>query len=900
MCLSGNHAVGNGERTRLACRRRRLAVGFVTAIWPRYLIRRNGRTKFAAGRRKPHAGGVCSPFPTAAFLLKGCLKSKLLLGFILLATLLCMNPSSVWSQAIRFSTLAGNAGYGSADGFTNEARFNLPRRMAIGPDGTIFVADSQNDTIRKIDAAHLVSTLAGLAGTVGSSNGSASAARFNNPQGIAADAAGNLYVADTGNSLIRRIAPSGVTTLAGTVGVTGSSNGAGTNALFRLPGALAVDAVTNIFVADTYNSTIRKLTFSGSNWVVTTIAGVAGVNTNLDGTNVSALFFQPSGITVDGNGNLYVADTGNGAIRKMTLNGTAWITTTIAHLTLPLDVCSSSSNRLYVACADNTIQKVEFSGTNWTVNTVAGAPGVFGNTDGTNGARFNFPTGVATRDGLIYVADSFNNTIRTVTTNGTVMTLAGLAGGQGFVDGATIDARFNLPTGLAVDADKNLYVADSQNGAIRQITAAGVVTTLAGSPSNSPGSQDGVGTNAAFNFPAAIVVSGNDKIYVADSDNNEIRILNAVSNGWAASTFAGRAGPVFVGDITNVVIGQTFVSTVFSGNSVYRNFSGTSTNISGGVTTISVVITNIPFLTNVVAGHIRTNFLATNFFSLPPAPPRRDGSGASALFNRPSGLALDQNGNLYVADGGTNGVRLITPDGSVSTPNGFAGSYPVGTNSLPFHSSAVAIDAGGNIYVADALNSTIRELPVNGPMTTIAGTPGFSGTIDGTNDHARFSSPGALVVDSATNLYVTEASSHTIRKISPSGTDWVVTTVGGWPNNPGYVDGLGPNARFNAPQGIALGADGTFYISDSANNIVRIGQIDASAPVTLQFTRDAQQRLVLFWPASAGGFQLESSTNLGSSAAWIPATNSPTLSDANLVLTNDLAPGAIYYRLHKP
>ena len=827
-------------------------------------------------------------------------RSKSLLGFIVTATIWCAIPSTIWSQSIRFSTFAGNAGYGSVDGFTNLARFNFPHGMAIDGDGTIYVADSQNNTIRKIDTTHFVSTLAGLAGSPGNSDGSTSAARFNNPQGMAADAAGNIYVADTGNNLIRRITPSGVTTLAGSAGVTGSTNGVGTNALFRLPGALTVDASTNVFVADTFNSTIRKLTFSGTNWVVTTIAGVAGTNANVDGLSTNAFFFQPSGITVDSNQNLYVADTGNGAIRKMTFNGTNWATTTIAHLAVPLDVCLYSDSTLYVACADNAIRRVEFTGTNWAVTVIAGASGVSGNTDGGNDARFNYPSSMAIHDGLLYVADSLNNTVRTVTTNGTVTSLAGQAGGQGFEDGGTTAARFNLPTGLATDSDKNLYVADSQNCTIRQITPAGVVTTLAGVATNGPGAEDGVGTNAAFNFPAAIVVGANNKLYVADTYNNEVRIMSAVSNGWAVATFAGRAGPVFLGDITNVVGGQTFASTISYSSSVYRNFSGAFTNINGGVTNISVLITNVPFFTNFVAGHIQTNFLATNFFNLPLAPPRLDGSGTNALFNHPSGLALDQNGNLYVADGGTNGVRLVMPDGSVSTPAGFTGAYQIlATPPLPFHSSAVAMDVGGNIYVADAVNNTIREMPAGGSMITIAGTPGFSGTTDGTNNMARFSAPSALVVDSGTNLYVTDASSDTIRKISPSGTNWVVTTIGGWPNIQGCADGVGQNARFNSPRGIAIDHDGKFYISDAANNTIRIGRVDAGTAVGLQFIRDQQQNLVLFWPASTTGFQLESSTNLGSGAAWNPVTNLPALADTNLVVTNAPASGAMYYRLRK-
>ena len=826
---------------------------------------------------------------------------KRLLGFLAAAALWTLGPTSIWSQPLNFSTLAGNAGYGSIDGFTNNARFNFLHGMTVDGSGNIYVADTQNSTIRRIDPTQLVSTFAGSAGSLGNSNGIGSAASFNSPQGVAVDSAGNIYVADSGNDLIRQITPAGmVSTIAGSAGVAGNTNGVGTNALFRLPGALAVDASTNVYVADTYNSTIRKLVFSGSNWVVTTIAGSPTTNGSVDGLNTNAFFFQPSGITVDSNQNLYVADTGNNAIRKIAFNGTNWVTTTIAHLTLPLDVSVDPAGKLYVACSDDTIQKVELQDTNWVANIIAGSPGISGSADGSGSARFNYPCGVMAHNGLIYVADSLNNTVRSVTTNGIVSTLAGLAGGPGFKNGAAMEAQFNSPTGVAVDNDKNIYVADSQNSTIRQIIPSGFVTTLAGVATNGPGNQDGISTNAAFNFPTAIAVDGNANVYVADSYNNEIRILTFASNHWAAATLAGRAGPLFRGNITNLVGGQTFVSTLLISSSVYQNYSRAFTNISGGVTNISIVITNVPFLTNVVGGHIQTNFLTTNIFALPPAPPLLDGFGTNALFNHPSGLVLDKNGSLYVADGGTNGVRLISPVGSVSTPAGFSGTYQVSATTLPFHSSAVALDAGGNIYVADAVNNTIREMPVGGPMVTIAGAPGFLGTADGTNNLARFASPSALAVDDHTNLYVTDAFSHIVRKISPSGSDWIVTTVGGWPNIPGYLDAVGQRARFNEPQGIAIDRDGTLYIGDTGNNTIRVGQASASAPVVLSFGRAGQQRIVLSWPASATGFQLESSTDLGTNAVWLPLAIQPSLLDTNLVITNDAAASATFYRLHRP
>lgn len=321
-------------------------------------------------------------------------------------------------------------------------------------------------------------TLAGTAGSSGSADGTGSAARFNFPYSIAIDTAGNLFVADTYNFTIRKITSAGVvTTLAGSAGNSGSSNGTGSAALFNLPEGIAVDTAGNVFVADTFNSTIRKVTSAG---VVTTLAGTAGSNGSTDGTGSAARFRFPYDITVDTAGNVYVTDTDNHTIRKITSAGV--------------------------------------------VTTLAGTAGSSGSTDGTgSAARFNFPSGISSDTaGNIYVADQVNNTIRKVTSAGVVTTLAGTAGSSGSADGTGSAARFNAPWDIAVDTAGNLFVADQGNNTIRKITTAGVVTTLAGSVGNS-GSANGIGSSARFNSPSGIAVSTAGNIYVADRANHTIR-----------------------------------------------------------------------------------------------------------------------------------------------------------------------------------------------------------------------------------------------------------------------------------------------------------------------------------------------------------------------------------------
>jgi arabinan endo-1,5-alpha-L-arabinosidase len=327
-----------------------------------------------------------------------------------------------------------------------------------------------------------VRTLAGQAGSPGSADGTGTAARFNFPADVAADSTGNLYVADTDNHTIRGIAPStgAVTTLAGLAGAAGSADGAGVAARFNHPAGVTADAAANVYVADTDNDTIRKLTPAG---VVSTLAGTAGAAGSADGSGGAVRFNGPSGIAADTAGSLYVADTLNLTVRKITPAGA--------------------------------------------VSIVAGMAGVSGSADGVgSAARFAGPQGVALDGtGNLFVADTNNDTIRRIVpATGAVTTGAGQAGASGATDGAATQARFFNPSGVAADSAGNLFVADTDNSTIREITPAGAVVTIAGQP-DTTGSADGVDGAARFNFPTGIAVDNSGNVYVADTNNHAIRVV---------------------------------------------------------------------------------------------------------------------------------------------------------------------------------------------------------------------------------------------------------------------------------------------------------------------------------------------------------------------------------------
>jgi sugar lactone lactonase YvrE len=336
---------------------------------------------------------------------------------------------------------AGNTTSNAATlSINNDPALVYPVAIARDHSGNLFVADASANVIRMVTPGGAVSIFAGAVGNAGSADGTGSAARFNQPGGLALDASGTLFVADTGNALIRKITSTGVvTTLAGDATARGNVDGNGSAARFNHPVGLAIDSAGILYVADTFTDTVRKITPGGA---VSTLAGTNALTGSADGSGAAARFNNPSGVAVDANGTVFVADTGNNTIRKISADGT--------------------------------------------VTTLAGLPGVAGSTDGTGSAAFfSQPTNLAIdSNGNLYVADTGNALIRRVTSSGTVALLAGVPGIAGLADGVGLDALFDQPHGLVLDGSGNLLVADTGNAALRKIASDATVTTLALTPAS--------------------------------------------------------------------------------------------------------------------------------------------------------------------------------------------------------------------------------------------------------------------------------------------------------------------------------------------------------------------------------------------------------------------------------
>jgi sugar lactone lactonase YvrE len=658
-----------------------------------------------------------------------------------------------------FTTLAGQASVGSADGTGGAAQFWRPQGVATDNAGNVYVADMQNHTIRKVTPGGSVSTLAGVAGSSGNVDGVGSVARFYSPYGVAVDSAGNVYVADTQNHTIRKVTPGGsVSTLAGVAGSSGVTDGMGSAARFYNPEGIAVDGAGIVYVADTFNCTIRKITPGG---VVSTLAGLAGYRDSVDGAGGTARFAYPEGVAIDNTGNIYVADTVNCTIRKITPAGV--------------------------------------------VSTLAGLAHSSASADGTgSAARFSSPQGVSVDStGNVFVADPGNYTIRKITPAGAVSTLAGVATpSPGGADGTGSAGRFWGPRGVAVDGVGNVYVADASFSdspsfnSIRKITTGGVVSTLAGVAYQK--SSDGTGSAVRFNYPNSVAIGSAGNIYVAES-----RTIRSLAAGGAASTLAGVDGSEASADADG------------TGSAARLSWlNGVSVDGVGNI----YVTESVGTIRKITAEGVVSTLAGQ--YALGGST---DGTGSAARFSGPKGIAVDSTGNIYVADTSNHTIRKITPEGAVTTLAGSPGSdgsaNGVGSAARFNYPWGVALDDAGNVYVTDSSNYTVRKITSEGVVSTLAGLAGSYGCLDGVSSAARFSSPADVAVDRDGNVYVTELN-NVIRKITPGG---VVSTLAGAAGSIGSADGTGNAVRFNRPYGIAVDRDGHLYVADNGNGTLRYG-----------------------------------------------------------------------------
>ena len=609
---------------------------------------------------------------------------------------------------------AGNTGDG---GPALTARLGYPTGIVVDPVGNVYVSDKDYSTVRKVSPDGKIQRIVGdgQPGFLGD-NGPAVNARVDHPEGLALDSVGNLYIADTGNSVIRRVDPFGIiTTWAGTTDRNYAGDG-GPAWLASLNGPEGVTVDTNgyVYIADTFNHRIRRVAGDGT---ITTFAGTGTPGSLGDnGPAVSADFFLPTDVTVGPAGAIYIADLGNSRIRvvkngelntvagsplgSQAVEGRLALTVRLAG---PTGVAVDSSGVVYFAegsigsgsgldIGDYRIWKV--GAENVLLNAAGnGIPSYSGDGGPASRAQLNNPTGVAVdAAGNIYFADSQNNRVRRITPAGMVETIAG-TGERGFSGdgGPAAQATLNAPMGLTLGPGGTVYIADSGNNRIRAILD-GTIATIAGNGNAGLFGDGGPALKAALHAPQSIVVDSNYNLYIADTLNHAIR----------------RVSP----------------------EGIIDSFTGNRPGFSGD-----------------------------------------DGPAAQALLNFPTSVALDSSNNVYVVDQGNRRVRRIAvATGVISTVAGsdspFVGDGGKAVFARLDKPQSVVVDRLGNLYITDAVQNRIRKVDTSGVLTTIAGTGNCCYENDGGPAvNADLNTPWGLAIDNAGNLYVTDAGNQAVRML---------------------------------------------------------------------------------------------------------------------------------------
>ncbi len=606
-----------------------------------------------------------------------------------------------------------------------------------------------------------------------------------------------------------------VTTVAGS-GIAGFADGNSTTAMFKYPMGLAIDSSGNIIVADYSDHRIRMIDIYGE---VSTLAGtgVAGFN---DASAPAAQFYRPAGVAIDSSGNIIITDSYNNKIRKIDTDGEVSTiagggspnvgdfvdgTGTNARFYGPRGVAIDNNGNIIVAdYFNNRIRKIDTSGN---VTTIAG-DGTGGFTDGVGtAAKFNGPTGVAIdSSGNIIVSDYYNHRIRKIDTSGNVTTIVG-NGTASFADGNSTTAKFKYPKGVTVDSDGNIIVADQDNHRIRKIDTNGNVTTIAGN--GTADFADGVGTEAMFKYPSDVAIDSSGNIIVVDMINYKIRkITNSIKlSGTPTSSDLG------IHDV-NLTVSDG------NGGVTEHNFQITVTGLNN-----PPVVTSTPS----TSGEKNTLYI----YELNAT----DSDGDSINWSAKSGTTLPNwlslQKNTFVSTFAGSGLSFGSEDG-------------VGTTQARFQNPTdITIGSDGTFYVADSENHLIRKITADGNVTTIAGS-GSTGSDNGVGAAASFNRPISVAVDSAGNIYVGDNQNHLIRKITPNGN---VTTFAG-SGTQDSVDGLGTAASFYDPTDLVFDSLGNLFVSDGSGNKIR------------KITPDGNVTTLVDIEGTAGGMAIDSNDNL--------------------------------------
>jgi uncharacterized protein (TIGR03437 family) len=688
----------------------------------------------------------------------------------------CLLVGSTHAQVI--TTIAGTSKIFSAAGQRALNAQIAVSAVAADSSGNLYIADTPDNIVFRVSSDGTLTVAAGngLPGFSGD-GGPAASASLDGPAGLAVDSAGSLYIADSNNDRIRKVSGGIITTFAG--GGNGGDLGPAAGAALTYPLSVAVDSKDNLYIADTYAYKVRIVAAG----IIDTVAGNGDKGFSGDGGSALKAAIYPDKVAVDGAGNVYIA--GGGRIRKV--SGGA-ITTVAgggqdqgdgglavnAALSASVGLAVDSTGNLYIGDPARCRIRVVTAGAIGTIAgngktgfTGDGGPATsasFGNADVDYCQQLNV---ALDPKGKLYIADTDNNRARAVS-GGIINSVAG----NGLVSfsgdgGPATSALLNSPGSVTVDSAGNVYIADTANQRIRRISK-GVITTVAGNGTYGFSGDGGPAVNASLGLPARVAIDSAGNLYIADYANNRIRKVS----GGVITTVAGSDQFVGLGD---------------------------------------------------------------------------GGPATSAVLNEPLGVAVDSAGNLYIADSSHNRIRKVS-GGTITTiaggaTAGFSGDGGPAAGALLSNPTDVALDSTGNLYLADYGNARVRKIS-NGIITTVAGNGNFSTSGDGGPATAAALGPDSIAIDSAGNLYIDDLTAQTVRKVS----NGIIATVAG-NGIPGFSGdgGLATLASFGrryvVDPAIAVDTAGNLYIADPTNNRIRevlaLKPSFQSAPSTLTFSASA-------------------------------------------------------------
>jgi trimeric autotransporter adhesin len=618
----------------------------------------------------------------------------------------------------------GVAGFSGDLGPASEARLNHPYGITFDSEGSLYLSDTQNNRIRRIDSDGVITTYAGDGfsrelnqGRWAGDGRQATEASFNLPLGIATDDHGNLFIADERNHVVRRVDPLGfVSTFAGEVGLGGYNDYFGDGfpafrANFNRPAGLAVGHADNLLIVDRVNNRVRNVDASG---LLTSFAGdgfgwdrFTGRFAGDGGPATLASFYRPAAVTLDSDGNVYISDTSNHRVRRIDQDGT--------------------------------------------VSTIAGSGGAgFSGDDGAaSTASLHNPTGLLVDiDGSVLVADWNNDRIRRITPAGTIHTAIGGGNGDGF---SALLSTLDEPSDAVVTSE-GIVIAERSAHRIRLVQHDGRLRTIAGNGTTGFSGDGGHATEATLNRPSRLAVDRKGAIYFTDWGNKRVR---RISRSGIITTVAGTG---FAGILEN----GTSASEIDFASPI-----GIAIDLNGDLLIVD--------RTNDLLVRIDSDGILTRLAGTGDGGFTEDGVATESKLNRPEDVAVDQHGTIYIADTGNHRIRKLTADGNLVTVAGSeageGGDGSAATEAKLNFPRSLTVDGSGRIFVSDERNDRVRVISADGIMLTVAGngTRGYGG--DGLDSsQALLSAPRGLAIDTDGHLLIADTGNARLRRIEHAAT----------------------------------------------------------------------------------------------------------------------------------